>query len=159
MNYLTLAVNLKNLAISQYTNYNFNSFAKIGDTHIGFNEDGIYELDNAQDDDGTAIDAFAELVRSDWGVSNQKRVRTIYIGYEANGVLQLILSTDEATAETYTLTPTLSANKQGSGELHGRRSQKGRHWDIKIANTLGCDFSLDSIHILPTILNSKPRGS
>jgi len=159
MNYLTLAVNLKNLAISQYTNYNFNSFAKIGDTHIGFNEDGVYELDNAQDDDGTDIDAFGELIRSDWGISNQKRIRKVYVGCESDGTIQLITSTDENTAETYDLTPALSSSEQGSGKLNGKRSQKGRYWKPKVANTLGCDFSVDSIHVVPTILGSKPMGS
>jgi len=159
MDYLTLAVNLKNLAISQYVNYNFNSFAKIGNIHIGFSEDGIYELDEAGNDDGSSIDAFGEFPRSDWGIPNQKRIRKFHVGYESTGSIQFEVKTDEGNTETYRLTPALSSSRQGSGEVSGRRSQKGRYWEIKIANTSGCDFSIDSIHVDPTILNSKPRGS
>ena len=159
MEYLTLATNLKNLAISQYTNYNFNSFCEINGVPIGLSEDGIYELDNAQDDDETNIDAFVELVRSDWGISNQKRIRKFHLGYESNGTLQFKVKTDEGTAETYSLSPALSASKQGSSEVYGRRGQKGRYWEVEVTNTSGCDFSVDSINVTPTILTSKPRGS
>jgi len=159
MNYLTLATNLKNLAITQHTNYNFNSFCEINGTPVGLSEDGIYELDNARNDDGSNIDAFVELVRSDCGISNQKRIRKFHLGYESNGTIQFKVKTDEGSAETYNLSPTLSSNKQGSGEENGRRRQKGRYWEVKVANTSGCDFSVDSIHVTPTILTSKPRGS
>jgi len=159
MDYLILATNLKNLAITQYTNYNFNSFAKIGDTHVGFSEDGIYELDNASDDDGTDIDAFAELVRSDWGIPNGKRVRKMYVGYEADGKLQFTLTSDEGVVEVYTLQPTITDLKQDGGVINGRRRQRGRYWEEKISNTLGCDFSLDAIDVIPVVLANNLRGS
>lgn len=156
---LTLAVNLKNLAISQYTNYNFNSFAKIGDTAIAFSEDGIFELDNVSNDDSDNIDAFAEFPRSDWGIPNQKRIRGINVGHESSGIVQLTITADEGTSEAYHFEPTLTSNKQGSSELVGRRKQKGRYWDFKISNTSGCDFSIDTVDVTPIILNDKPMGS
>jgi len=152
MDYLTLAMNLKNLAISQYINYNFNSFAEINGTFIGFNEDGIFDLDNTQDDDNTNIDAFAELVTSDWGIPNLKRIRKIRAGYEAAGDIRLILTADEGTEQSFTLAPTTTGNIQTDGSMTGRRIQVGRHWKIKIENTLGCDFSLDTLTAKPVIL-------
>ncbi len=153
MNYLTLAVNLKNLAISQYTNYNFNSFAKIGDTYLGFNEDGIFELDNLKTDDGTAIAAFAEFPNSDWGVPNLKRVRKMRVGYEAEGSIKLVLITDKSNEESYSLKPVLEEEQQGGSTLQGRRSQKGRYWKVRVENVKGVDFSLDSLSVEITTLS------
>jgi len=159
MEYLTLAMNMKNIALSQYTNYNFNSFAEIGGRYFGFNSDGIYELDEADDDNDTNIDAFAEFTRSDYGLSNQKKMRRIIVGYEASGSIQLVTAADEGSSETYSLSPTLAGNKQGSGVLWGKRTQKGRYWDMKVQNVDGCDFSLDFIEADFIIGSKKPQGS
>jgi len=156
---LTLAVNLKNLALTQYVNYNFNSYSEINGVKIGFNESGVFELDKVGDDDGVDIAAFAELVRSDWGSPSLKRLRKIYVGYEAEGRLKLTFKTDEGREEVYNLEPTLSLEKQGSSSTEGRRSQKGRYWEVKVENTKGCDFSLDAIDITPVVLTNKPKGS
>jgi hypothetical protein len=153
MNYLTLAVNLKNLATSQYVNYDFNSFATISGVAIGFSQDGIFELDNTKTDAGTAIDAFAELVNSDWGIPNLKRCRRIHVGYEAEGGINLILTTDEGYEESYSLKPVLAEEQQGGSVICARRSQKGRYWKVKVENIKGGDFSLDSITVDPTILS------
>jgi len=153
MNYLTLAVNLKNIAISQYVNYNFNSFVKINNTAIGFNQDGIFELDNLNSDNGTIIAAFAELVNSDWGIANLKRVRRMQIGYEAEGAITLILTTDEGYEERYSLKPVLVSEQQGGSIMYGRRSQKGRYWKVRVENNKGVDFSIDSLTAVSTILS------
>lgn len=156
---LTIATNLKNLALTQYTNYNFNSFSEINGVKIGLNETGVFELDKVSNDNGVEIVAFAELVRSDWGSPSLKRIRKIYAGYEAEGGIKLTFKTDEGKDEVYSLKPTLSLGKQGSGVANGRRTQKGRYWEIKIENVKGCDFSLDAIDITPMVLTNKPKGS
>ena len=159
MDYLTLAVNLKNLAISQYVNYNFSSFLKINGVAVGMSQDGIFELDNLTTDDAVEIDAFVELVRSDWGIANLKRIKKFYMGYEATGEIDLSLTTDEGAEELYTFKPTMIEGNQGSGFINGRRRQSGRYWQLKISNTLGCDFSIDSITVSPTVLIRKPGGN
>jgi len=156
---LVIATNLKNLASTQYTNYNFNSFSEINGVKIGLNETGVFELDKVSDDDGTDIAAFAELARSDWGSPSMKRIRKAYIGYEAEDRLKLTFKADEGREEVYYLEPTLSLEKQGSSVMNGRRTQKGRYWEVKIENTKGCDFSLDAIDITPIVLTNKPGGS
>ena len=155
MNKLILSVNLSNLAISQYCDYDFNSFCRIGDSYFGASESGIFEL-TGDDDNGTNIDAFFELVLSDFGLSNMKRIRSIYVGGEANGGLTLTLKDDENNLRLYTLNLT-SGNVQSSGKVAVDRAGIGRYWQTRIDNIGGAYFAIDDIEVLAIILGRKPR--
>lgn len=152
---LTLNINLSNMAVSQWCNYNFNSFCRIGDKFFGANDSGLFEL-TGDDDAGTYISAFFELILSDFGVSSMKRIRTIYIGGEADGGLALTVKDDEDNSRSYPLYLT-SGNKQSSGKVKVDRDGVGRYWSVSIKNTSGKYFAIDNIEILTTILGRKPR--
>ena len=155
MNNFCLDINLTNLAVAQLCNYNFNSFCKIGDKHYSASSSGIFELVGV-DDAGTKIDAFFELVVSDFGISNIKRVRSVYIGGEANGELLLTLKDDEENERSYILEP-MVGSKQSSSKVSIGRDGLGRYWQIRIANTNGGYFAIDSIELLLVVLGRKPR--
>lgn len=155
MNKFALNVNLSNTAITQFCNYNFNSFCKIGDKHYGANDSGIFELDGT-DDAGTDIDAFFELILSDFGISNIKRIRSVFVGGEANGKLTLTLKDDENNSRTYNLVLT-SSSKQSSSKVDVGRDGQGRYWQVRVDNTNGVYFAIDSIELLAIILGRNPR--
>lgn len=155
MNKLALNINLSNLAVVQWCNFDFNSFSKIGDKYFGANDSGIFEL-TGTDDNGTDIDAFFELILSDFGISDIKRIRSVYVGGEANGKLTLTLKDDEDNSRTYDLRLT-SDSKQSSGKVDVGRDGQGRYWQVRIDNTNGVYFAIDSIELLTIILGRKPR--
>ena len=146
---LTLSINLSNMAVVQWCDYDFNSFCQIGENYYGSNENGIFLLDG-DDDNGTNIDAFFELVLSDFGISNMKRIRSIYVGGEANGGLTLALKDDENNSRTYVLNLT-SGNKQSSGKVNVGRDGQGRYWQTRIDNIGGAYFAIDAIEVLAII--------
>lgn len=152
---LTLSINLSNMAVVQYCDYDFNSFCKIAGKYYGSNENGIFLLDG-DDDAGTGIDAFAELPLSDFGISNMKRIRAVYVGGEANGGLTLTLKDDENNSRTYVLNLT-SGNKQSSGKVNVGRDGLSRYWQTRIDNIGGAYFAIDAIEVLAIILGRKPR--
>lgn len=152
---LTLNINLSSMAVTQYCEYDFNSFCKIGNKYFGASESGIFEL-TGDDDAGTDIDAFFELIVSDWGISNVKRIRTAYIGGEADGALKLTLKDDEDNLRVYTINLT-SGSKQSSAKVSIGRDGVGRYWQIRIDNTNGGYFAIDFIEVLAIILGRKPR--
>ena len=152
---LTLNINLGNLAVTQFCNYNFNSFCKIGSKYFGASDSGIFEL-TGKDDNGTAIDAFFELLVSDFGIENVKRIRKIYIGYEAKEDLTVTVKDNEDNARSYTLSY-LDYDRQNGGQVKVGRDGLGRYWQIRIDNVNGCYFAVDSIDILPVVLGRKPR--
>ena len=155
MNKFALNVNLSNMAVTQFCNYNFNSFCKIGDKYFGANDSGIFELDGT-DDNSTDIDAFFELIVSDFGISNIKKIRSVFVGGEADGKLTLTLKDDEDNSRTYNLRLT-SGSKQSSGKVDVGRDGLGRYWQIRIDNTSGVYFAIDSIELLAIIMGREPR--
>lgn len=152
---LTLNINLSNMAVTQFCDYDYNSFCKIGDKYFGACENGIFEL-TGKDDAGANIDAFFELVVSDFGISNVKRIRKIYVGYEAKGDLTVTTKDNEDNSRSYTLSY-LDYDRQNGGEVAVGRDGLGRYWQIRIDNVDGCYFAVDSIELALTILGRKPR--
>lgn len=154
--YLGLCLQLEISALSQYANYNFNSMCKFNGAYLGANESGIFTLDSGGLDDTTDIEAFFELITSDWGMEHQKRIRSLYVGYETNGNLMLTVKDDDGNQREYLLEPNHVDNQQHSSKLPGDRNGKGRYWMFRVDNVNGSDFSVDSIKVLPVILNRKP---
>lgn len=158
--YLGLCLQLDRTALSQYANWNFNSMCKFGDKYLGANENGIFELDSGDLDNTEQIESFFELVTSEWGLGDfQKRIRSIYIGYETNGNLQLTVKDDDNNERQYVLKPNHTLNKQHSVKLAGTRDGKGRFWMLRIDNLNGADFSVDRISVVPVVLNRKPSAA
>lgn len=157
--YLGLCLNLKGGQLSQWANYNFNSMAKIGGRYVGAGESGLMQLNTGDNDAGTMIEAFFELATSDWGMPEQKRVRSWYVGYEADGDLILTAKDDGGNERSWTLEPIFSDNQQNGTKVWGARDGKGRYWMVRIDNVNGSDFSVDDIKILPIVLGRKPSSA
>jgi hypothetical protein len=146
----TLNINLKNRATTQYLNYSFNSMVRFGDKVLGANSYGLFNL--IGDTDNTVlISAYFSPVMTDFGISNPKRMRYIYLGYEASGNLQVDIQADELTARSYTVVS--SKTGQQRKRVVCGRDGKGRYWTFTFKNVSGCDFSIDSVQVMPIVLN------
>lgn len=144
---------------SQYANYNFNSMCKFNGAYLGASEDGIFTLEDGDLDDTAEIEAFFELATTDFGIANQKRLRSVYLGYEADGDLMMTVEDDEGGERRYSVEPNHLDNKENTTKIDIGRDGKGRHWTFRIDNVNGSDFSIDSIEAIPTILGKRPSTS
>lgn len=156
---LTICLNLKGAQPSQWARYNFNSMAKIGGKYVGANDQGLFALNTGGHDNGDPIDAFLELVTSDWGIAHQKRIRSLYVGFETDGDLIISVKDDDDNERNYVISPHHTANKQHSARVPGSRDGKGRYWSIRIDNVNGSDFSIDMIEVIPIVLNRRPAAA
>lgn len=150
-------LNAETQALTLYTNYAFNSMTRFNDVYLGATDAGIFALTGA-DDAGTAIDAVARVGISDFGTAHIKRISRAYVGYKADGELELRVITDEAHTRRYRLA---SSGKTG---LHGGRVKIGmgveaRYWQFEIANVAGADFTLNCIEVTPTRMGRRVQGS
>jgi len=136
-------------ATTQRTGFPFTSMCRFGGNFLCTSDSGLFSLggDNL---DGTDIDSYFEPITTDFGISNQKRLRFVYIGFEAAGDLQLNVTADEQTERTYTITPTKTGQQKIRVAIG--RDGKGRYWNFRIKNVSGCDFSIDNIDVLPVVL-------
>jgi hypothetical protein len=151
---LTLCLHLDGGQISQLGNHDFTCMVTVDEAGYGGKSDGLFQLNSGDDDNGDDIEAFFELITSDFGIPNKKRMRLYNIGYETKGTLKFIVTVDDDTdnKKTYSLEPGSVRNRQHNSKFHGHRDQMGRYWMERIENTDGCDFSIDHIELFPTIL-------
>lgn len=70
---------------TQYKDYEFNSYARIGDKHYGVNEEGLFLLEGEQDE-GRAIAARFGLGQLDFGSPQLKTVSYCYLGAAAGAM-------------------------------------------------------------------------
>ena len=152
--HLGLCTELSLLAPTQYSNYNFDAMCKFGDVYLGCNEFGIFSLDG-ETDDNIHIAAFFELLLTDFGIPNQKRIRKAYLGYEASGSLVLEVEDDDNNVRRFTVGAALADHRQHGTRVPVGRDGKGRYWAFRLENVDGCDFSVDSMDVLVTVLAKK----
>jgi len=154
--YFAVCLGLERVALSQYKGFNFNSLCKFGDGFLGANEHGIFSLEDGDSDQNGHIEGHVTFGKTDFGVSNEKRFRKTYVGYETSGELEYSLTPDDGTETVYTLSVIHSSQRQHSGVINGQRSVVGRYYTIKVSNLYGCDFSLDSIDGILIVKGKNP---
>ena len=147
----TLNYNILSKGTTQYLNYDFTSMVKFGDSYLGCNENGIFEL-KGDNDDGRSIDALVKLLTTDFGISNPKKCRAGYIGYETQGELDVKVQADEGP-EYVAILPV--NNGQQGRKFPISRNIRGRYITFTILNVNGCDFGIDSIDVCVIITPHK----
>jgi hypothetical protein len=150
---ITILLNTKIIALAQYTNYSFNSITNNRKTLYAANENGIYQLDNAGTDSGDDINASIEIAITDFGVTNKKRIRALYISGKAADDLTVTITADEKEDQqrSYSL-DTLHHDQITERKLPVGRDDSGKYWQVKIENVRGCDFTIDALSALLLIL-------
>jgi len=148
---LCLSMNLRRLAVSQYGNFNFDGLVEMNGVPLAFSKDGIYVLEG-DDDDGQPIQALLEFM-TDMESERQKRLRSCYLGCEADGDLRLVLRNDEGNVREYVFT---HKPMQHSARVAVGRSGRGRYWTFAIENIGGCYFCIDTVDAVVTVMRRKP---
>lgn len=154
----TYVLQTERVALSQYTNFPFNSFATFHGKVLGATDSGIFEL-TGDDDAGAKINAEARTGITDMNTSRIKRVDRVYIGYRAlrnHQALILRVLTNETQQRDYGVPASINTM------LHGARTRLGlgvesRYWQFGLLNRDGLDFTIDSIEVAP-IPYARRRG-
>lgn len=156
-NLVTYAVNANTGAVSEYLNYGFNSFAKLGAKYYGASAAGLFELSGA-DDNGTAIAATVRLATTELltdRVTEEilKRVPAVYLGVNTAGDMMLKV-TANGLSNFYTLAASTSTSLH-TGRLLLGRGVASRYWDFELTNVSGADFTLESMVFFPESLSRR----
>lgn len=136
-------------AAAFYSNYSFNSMARIGMRYYGASEQGFFRLDG-DDDDGEPIAARVLTGELDFGTPALKRVLEAHIGCIAKGdlVLKIRATIDGELQEFW-----YRASMPAVGEPTEARVQNigrglaSRYLQFEIANIDGIDFDLDRVDL------------
>jgi len=156
----TMAMNLYNRAITQYVDYDYDSMGFFGDKVIGLCADGLHELERDDVHDGPPIDAWLKSPYTDFGVANQKHIRSFLVGGEADDQIELTVETNEDSASQRTWSATFAKAdlKLSGAKAYGTRFQKARYFQFEVANINGSRFGIEKIEALVVFMHTKPRG-
>jgi hypothetical protein len=137
-------LNLRKAALTEYTPFQFNSFAVFNGKVYGAGAAGIMELGAQATDNGTSIASTVRTGQHAFGTSFLKRVPRIYVGYKATGDMEFRTITGEDGTRAYLL------DHNGNPNLHQRRVPIGRgpkspYWQFEFVNRDGADFTLDHV--------------
>ena len=155
-NYVTIAMHTEWQALTQYTNYPFNSFAVFNNQFMGASGAGLFVLTGASDN-GVNIDSSMRTGITDMGTSHLKKVEFIYVGYRATGDLKLRVNTNDSHVRDYLI------KHNGETGLHVKSVKLGkgvvaRYWQLEMQNINGADFNLNTLEIKPNVLSRRVSG-
>lgn len=146
-------------AMTEYSSFPFNSFAKIGGKYYGAADSGLYLLEGA-DDDGDAIEAHLRtgLFRMKGG--KLARAPTMYIGYTSDGQLVLKMTTTSDSgqkAEYWYPLIAQTADVAREARIKVGKGLASVYWQFEIHNKAGADFSLDVVQLHALSLDRRIR--
>jgi len=144
-NFTTWAVNTQTGATTEYSNYEFNSFAQSGLKYLGASSTGLYEL-NGDDDDGTDIVAKIKSGLLQFNGSRLTGFKAAYIGVRGEGDFVLKLVTGDGKSYSYSV----QAHSMTTAKINMGKGIRARYFSFELIST-GQDFDLESIEFVPML--------
>jgi len=152
--YDTWVVNTKTGGHSTYTNYNFNSFFRLGGSYYGCAADGIYLLEGASDA-GTAIEAAVTFGASNLGTDKTKRIDSAYpmLRAEADGAVEMRFAVDGG--DVYAYQANVAEDTLEPVRIKTGRGVSGRYWTLELRNVAGAKFAVYAVKLVPVLLSRR----
>lgn len=145
----TWAMNARTGAVTEYRNYEFNSFAKIGNRYIGASESGLYEL-LGDTDEGASIVARIKGGFLQFGGTHLSRLSAAYIATRGEGDFVLRIITGEGATYNYAV----STRNMRSVKVHMGKGQRARYFSYELISA-GQDFDLDTLEFVPVVVQRR----
>lgn len=139
------AMNTRTAAVTEYDNFDFNSFARVGNTYVGATSEGLYEL-QGDTDDGDAILARIRSGFMQFGSVQLSRLKAAYLGMRGAGEYVLRIETGDGSIYDYGV----SARDMRTTKVHMGKGQQARYFAFELLGS-GADFDLDSIEFVPLV--------
>ena len=145
----TLSMNTRTYGVSEYSNFNFNSFFNIGAKYYGCCSDGIFELTGDLDGTSQVAQSIIKTGVSDFGSQQLKATKDCYVYIRSSGDNTIRLIINEQTDRAgYPI------NYDNIDGIHRRRIKvaqglRGTSWQTEFRNDSGADFTLKQIDLIP----------
>jgi hypothetical protein len=147
--FTTWAMNTRTVAVTEYTNYEFNSFARMGNIYLGASANGLYEL-TGEDDDGADIISTIRSGFAEWAGAKFAMFQSIYLGVRSDGDFVLKVITGDSQEYIYAV----NAQSMRTTKIATGKGLRARYWAFELIST-GQDFDLDTIEFVPIASNRR----
>jgi hypothetical protein len=138
----TYSFNSRINAVSEYTNYNFNSYTVYQNRAYGASSEGFYLLEGCTDNEDPIV-VKLRTAAMDFGTSNLKSIPQVYLGIAQDSSIIMKVAVD-GKAETYHKLD-LSTNHLGTQRIKLPKGHIGRWFQFELVSETVSEFNLDSI--------------
>jgi len=148
---LQYAVNVLTGALTTYSGFGFDQYARAEQTLYGCRSDGVYRIRRG-DDDGVPLQAHVDFGESVYGSTKIKTVESVYLGVTTDGSITARVSADGAERR-YRVVP--------RGTLHRALTAKGvpgRTWGVSLEVVDATEFELDVLEVQVGITSGRWRS-
>ena len=142
----TWAINTRTNAITEYQNWAFNSFARMGRKYIAADESGLYELDGERDD-GENIVSVLRGGMMQMNASRLSGLKGVYLGMRTDTGGDFLLKIDAGDGREYVYAITAQPN-QMTTKVEIGKGLRSRYFAFELQG-LGADYDLDSLEFVP----------
>lgn len=159
--FIAWVLNTESRGLTRYTNYPFNSFAKVGRHYYGAHAGGIARIGGDRDM-GEAINAKLRLGMFDFGDRHLKSFSDVFFGMSASGqmLLKAIFVDDRTGEKSMAIYKVQARPAEAARETRAKLGKGVRavDWDFELENVDGADFDLQSVQFFPTQMSRRTRG-
>lgn len=145
----TWVMNTRNSAVTEYQNYGFNSFARMGRKYIGASRDGLFELDGPTDD-GADITWSLKSGYSQFNGSRRNGFKAIYLAMRGEGDYVLKLDTADGKHYGYKI----RAHDGATTKIPIGKGLQARYWSFELIG-IGARSELDNLEFVPLRMNRR----
>ena len=155
--YYAYSINAANKAISEYTNYGFNSMAVFNGVAYGATSSGLFRLEGS-DDAGTRIDWRLRTGLQNLGTGQLKGMDSVYIGHTASGrmVLKCIVVEGAKQIEHWYELQAKDTDMHVQQRIITGKGLKSVYWAFELANLeADSELVLDIVALHPLYFDRR----
>lgn len=132
-------------AVTEFSNFKFNSFARIGDAYYGAGPAGLVRLEGV-DDAGANINWVARTGQHDDKNIGLKRLPEVLLGLRSNGNIVVRVYKDDNEFHDYAL-PKVKTNTLHQHRVLPGKGMRAKHFSVELRGAQNADLELDSFQM------------
>lgn len=140
------AMNMRQKGVTEFTNFPFNSFTKIGKVWYAAGDGGLYRLGDAATDNGTAINWTLRTGQHDDNKVVLKRIPEVILGLRSNGALTVRVHGNDVSSYDYTF-PKVSTDTIRQHRVTPGKGMRSRWYSVELRGKNGADLELNSMQM------------
>lgn len=149
---ITIVMNIKNKALTQYNNYNFNSMCNFGGKNLGLISTGMYDL-TGDTDDGYQIDWNIRTGNLSLEMNDKKRIKQVWISHRTNG--NMVLTVVKPNGEEYEYELENVILEENVARVKVGKGIKSKYVKLDLKNVGGSTLLLDALRVHYDVLSKK----
>lgn len=142
----TACMNTKTLAVTEYVNFNYNSYTFFNGKYIALNKTGVYELGGSSDNSSDIVASLTTGTIDTYG-ETINRLDDGYISFFSDGDILLRTIGDETNERVYTVINASIDDLIYERRVKFQKGIKDRFFSFELSNVSGSSIDVDKLRI------------